>query len=98
VIFSRTATSHDVLAWCLQNSGDPELASAGHTLKTLRKARNSADYDLDAPDFDNQRNINFHLHRAQEVATAIQAVSVDLVSAQIRHYASSILKLPLVER
>lgn len=93
VRFARGSTPHDVLGWCLQHSGDPDAAYAARLLKTLREARNSADYDLDNSDFQSQPYVNQQLKRAQEIQTVLAHLSPDAIQEQVRKYAAEVLKL-----
>jgi uncharacterized protein (UPF0332 family) len=95
--FARGATSHDVLSWCLQHSGDADAAYAGTLLKSLREARNAADYDLEAADVRTQAFVNLQLKRAQEIQSLLLATGVERVRDKVRDYASTVLKLRVSE-
>src|SRR5579884_2686180 len=46
----RGAAAHGEVQFCLQNSGDPEVAAVASELRNLHSLRNRADYQLDRTD------------------------------------------------
>lgn len=93
VRFSRGFPQHESIIRCLQYCLDPLAERAGRLLKSLRTARNDADYDLDNRNFTAQSRINFHLTSAQELLTALESISPAVIAPRVREYATSILKL-----
>jgi len=97
VCFAGHAATHEQLPWCLQQSGDAGAQRAGSGLKALRGVRNDADYALESGDFTNAKYVALQLQQAQEVITALSGISPTAIVATVRQYASTVLRLPLVD-
>lgn len=93
----RTADAHNKVHWCLGQSGNAELALAANMLASLRTARNTADYDLDASVFHKPAYILQQLKIAEQIAAIISASETnngfDKVRDAIRRYAEETLRL-----
>jgi hypothetical protein len=97
VVLSKSTPQHEPVSRCLQHSGEEKVAEAGRLLKTLRLARNDADYDLSNRRFTAQAPVNVQLKLAQEILALLAGADSNLVRARVREYAHSILKLSLAE-
>lgn len=95
VRFSKSAPQHEAIARCLQHSGDPAAEDAGRILRTLRVARNDADYDLESVEFSAQARVNYWLDHARDLVSSLSSVSRDAIRDGVRRYAGTILRLQL---
>jgi uncharacterized protein (UPF0332 family) len=89
VIVPQSAEGHRVVIWCLQNSLDADLETAGRKLDSLRTIRNQADYRLGQRDFADAQFIQLQMQRARAVADATRAgmTRIDAIRRPIRDYA-----------
>jgi hypothetical protein len=96
VVVPQSAEGHRVVIWCLQNSHDAELETAGRKLDSLRTIRNQADYRLDQRDFADANFIQVQMRRARDIADAVRVANakIDAIRAAVRDYAKA-AKLPL---
>ena len=88
------ASAHQKVTYCLQQSKNSDLATAGSKLNAFREARNAADYQLDDKQFAKKKCAETYLAVAQEIISAIKGAQADAeVRRSIRQYARDTLKL-----
>jgi uncharacterized protein (UPF0332 family) len=90
-----SASAHDKVDKCLQNSGNNELILAGRALNTLRSARNQADYRLLDRQFQDVRYVQVWVKTAKQVQEAIDSAegNIEAFRGTIKSYARGILRL-----
>lgn len=98
VSFSKSASAHEKVAFCLRTANDAVLTEAARKLSTLREIRNTADYRLDDRSIDSTRFAIVQVRRAEEILAAIASLEQNPhgVRKTIRDYARSVLKLNVV--
>jgi len=93
----ESAESHDKVAKCLQNCGDPDAVVAGRELNSLRSARNQADYRLHQQQFRDAAYVQLQLGLAARIHEALLTAKDNLAHLRgpIQAYARDILRMPL---
>jgi uncharacterized protein (UPF0332 family) len=91
----ESAEAHAKVSMCLQQSKDRDVVTAGSELKSLRTARNHADYRLSDRRFTDAKFVAIQLGIAQGVSTALARASQNpsAIRANVRNYARGVLKL-----
>jgi uncharacterized protein (UPF0332 family) len=95
--FVGTASTHEHLPWCLQNAGDANAMDAGRKLQSLRSERNNADYNLESLDFQSGHWTTTHIQLAQRIVMALEQIEPQSIAPAVRQYASTVLRLSLVD-
>jgi uncharacterized protein (UPF0332 family) len=95
ITFSKTASAHEKVAFCLRAANDGALTEAARKLATLREIRNTADYRLDDRSIASTKLAIVQVGRAEEITAAIAPLEQNPhgVRKAIRNYARSVLKL-----
>ena len=97
----KTGDVHSKLQWCLQRSEDARVTEAAAIVSMLRKARNSADYDLTASEFRHRAHASQFLAGARRFTAILAEVRAsprfDETRDEIRRYAADTLRLPLAD-
>ncbi|HET6881882.1 MAG TPA: hypothetical protein VFI31_17080 [Pirellulales bacterium] len=75
VIIPIDTLAHRNVQWCLSNSDEHSLAEVARRLRSLRQARNVADYNLSS---------NRFVDRAEAQAEVQRAVEIDILLAPYR--------------
>jgi len=98
ITFSKTASAHEKVAFCLRAAHDGALTEAGRKLTTLREIRNTADYRLGDRSISSTKLAIVQVGRAEEIVAAIAPLERNpgAVRKAIRDYARSVLKLNVV--
>lgn len=87
--FTEAAEAHEHLYRCLAESKDDALVIAARKLKSLRQARNDADYDLSDTRFSGRTFTKMQLAEARNIIDCILAAAGRLAGlrANVRNYA-----------
>jgi hypothetical protein len=97
VTLPQGASAHQKVTYCLQQSKNRDLATAGSKLNAFREARNAADYQLDDKQFARKKCAETYLAIAQEIILAIKGAQADAeIRQNIRRYARDTLKLQVL--
>ena len=92
VRFEDSAQTHDKLWWCLDQSRDADVATAARKLKSLRTARNNADYDLLDARFKGGSFTSIQLAEVKAIVDCLHAAQSRLadIRPHVRAYARSL--------
>ena len=95
--FAEAAQAHQHVGYCMDNSKDDELAVAARKLKSLRLARNAADYELNDPRFQTRVFTSVQLAEVRSIIDCVTAAHARLTTlrSHIRAYAR-VVRLTLV--
>lgn len=92
VIVPKSAEGHRVVIWCLKESHDAELETAGRKLDSLRSTRNQADYQLDHRGFADASFIQLEMRRAHAIEEVVRVAMtrMDVFRPAVRDYAQKV--------
>lgn len=98
VIVPIDPLSHRNVQWCLANSAEPPLEEVARRLRSLRDARNDADYELARKRFVNYAEARHNVERAVGITTLLTPYGTiderNRVAPKIKAYAA-MLGLPI---
>lgn len=95
------AEIHNKVRYCLSESGSADVRFVSRELRTLRRHRNRADYDLESGEFRSPRAVIAMVRVAPQIADAIQRCRAEPrfseARAKIGAYARDVLRIAVDE-